>query len=88
MVCLRLIVSFLFKISLLCGVKKQNHFGINAASVLCLVTVVALFLPRIARAADTGDVIINELMHNPGTGNQLDEFLELYNTTDDDINLA
>lgn len=37
--------------------------------------------------AAPGDVIINELMYNPGTGNQDDEYIELYNTTAAPINL-
>lgn len=34
-----------------------------------------------------GSVIINEMMYNPGSGNQADEFLELYNTTASPVNL-
>lgn len=37
--------------------------------------------------AAPGDVIINEIMYNPSTGNQDDEFLELYNTTGSPIDL-
>ncbi len=38
-------------------------------------------------SAAPGSVIINELMYNPGTGNQDDEFIELYNTTSSPIDL-
>jgi hypothetical protein len=54
------------------------------AGVLTLMTGV---LPDRAVAGVPGSIIINELMYNPGTGNQNDEFLELYNTTGADINL-
>ncbi len=39
-------------------------------------------------AASPDDVIINEIMYNPGTGNQDDEFIELYNTTGANIDLG
>ena len=39
-------------------------------------------------AASPNDVIINEIMYNPNTGNQNDEFLELYNTTGSNIDLG
>jgi hypothetical protein len=38
-------------------------------------------------AASPGDVVINELMYNPSTGNQNDEFIEIYNTTASPISL-
>lgn len=39
-----------------------------------------IYKKQLARAGTPGDVIISEIMYNPGTGNQNDEFLELYNT--------
>lgn len=41
-----------------------------------------------ASAASSGDVIINEIMYKPGTGNENDEFIELYNTTGANIDLG
>lgn len=39
-------------------------------------------------AASPGDVVINEIMYNPSTGNQNDEFLELHNTTASPIDIS
>ncbi len=39
-------------------------------------------------AANAGDVVINELNYNPGSNNDGDEFLELYNATGDAIDLS
>lgn len=38
--------------------------------------------------ANGSGIVINELMYNPGTGNQLDEFLELYNSSNDVIDIG
>lgn len=68
---------------------KLKHLG-------TLTLVVASFMLAIFSAAKVdntaagtpGSVIINELMYNPGTGNQLDEYLELYNTTGSPIDIS
>lgn len=39
-------------------------------------------------AATPGDVIINELMYNPATGDQNDEYIELFNTTGSPIDIS
>lgn len=63
--------------------------AIVVAISLLVTTVVAMHAPtQKAYAAAANDVIINEIMYNPGTGNQNDEFLELYNTTGSDIDLG
>ena len=63
-----------------------------ASSALVAVLVVASYLIPSENikvmAASPGDVVINELMYNPGTGNQNDEFLELHNTTGSDIDIS
>jgi hypothetical protein len=68
----------------------RRDFSNRLFIMLFIVALVAmlLFLPgRTVLAATSGDIIITELMYNPGTNNQNDEFLELYNDTDDTINL-
>ncbi|HSS68131.1 MAG TPA: lamin tail domain-containing protein, partial [Nocardioidaceae bacterium] len=52
-----------------------------------LVVVAALVNPLQASAAST-DVVINELMYNPATGNDGDEFLELYNQGSAPVDLS
>ncbi len=58
----------------------------------CLFTatllVMGLMRWGMVEAAAPESVIISELMYNPGTGNQNDEFLELYNTTASNIDLS
>ena len=49
--------------------------------------VVTLVTPTTASAAPT-DVVINELMYNPATGNDGDEFLELYNRGTTPVDLS
>ena len=63
------------------------------AFLACLILSIALLTRahsgnNSVKAASLGDVIINEIMYNPGTGNQNDEFLELYNTTGASIDLT
>lgn len=43
---------------------------------------------QIPAYAAPGDVVINEIMYNPASGNNSDEFLELYNNTANDIDLT
>ncbi len=38
--------------------------------------------------AASADVIINEIMYNPVSGNEADEYLELHNTTSADIDIG
>ena len=57
-------------------------------SSLASITYLSLGPAAVVSAASPGDVVINELMYNPGTGNQDDEFIELYNTTGSDIDLG
>jgi hypothetical protein len=60
---------------------------------LCLLALLALGVAQLTsttlttNAGTPGSVIINELMYDPGSGNQDDEFLELYNTTGSSIDL-
>lgn len=77
------------------GIKKRvtKAILIRAGAIALVVFLVGAVLIRSdvankAYAAAPGDVIINELMYNPNTGNQLDEFLELYNTTGSSIDLS
>ena len=62
-----------------------------ALFLLLISSLFSLFIfknKQIAQAASPGDVVINEIMYNPNTGNQDDEFLELYNTTNDPIDIG
>lgn len=77
------------------GIKKRvtKAILIRAGAFALVMVLVGAVLIRSdvankAYAAAPGDVIINELMYNPNTGNQLDEFLELYNTTGSSIDLS
>ncbi len=45
-------------------------------------------LPAVAEAAGPSSVVINEIMYNPASGVDGDEFLELYNTTASPISLS
>ncbi len=54
--------------------------------VTCIVGLVVLSTPT--HAASSGDVIINEIMYNPSSANQNDEYVELYNTTGSNIDLG
>lgn len=69
---------------------KRKSLNLTLPSLLfalsLLIAVLANALSRDTYAA-TSPVVINELMYNPGSGNQDDEFLELYNTTDQAIDL-
>lgn len=59
-----------------------------AASLLLVCCLFATILSPSTSAASPNDVIINEIQYNPNTGNQNDEFLELYNTTASPIDLG
>lgn len=56
--------------------------------MILLVLSYAIYLNKNVNAGSPGSVIINEIMYNPGSGNQNDEFLELYNTTNGNIDLS
>lgn len=68
---------------------KQLTLAMVLVVLLLLISLIksVTISPQKVSAATPGDVIINEIMYNPSTGNQNDEFLELYNTTGSDINL-
>lgn len=53
--------------------------------VLAFFALHVLFAPT-ARAASS--IVVNEIMYNPGTGNQLDEFVELYNPSANSLDIS
>lgn len=71
---------------------NSQKLGARASFLLALVVfsfgIVNVGSKQTVSAASPGDVVINELMYNPNTGNQDDEFLELYNTTGSSIDLG
>lgn len=63
--------------------------AVATAFILISLTITNLYSSgSIVVAASPNDVIINEIMYNPNTGNQDDEFIELYNTTGSNIDLG
>lgn len=64
--------------------------GRRLIAIIAAISIIGLFsaMPSVVSASSPGDVVINELMYNPGTGNQLDEFLELYNTTGSPVDIS
>lgn len=66
-------------------VKKAFWLGVVLTFVVIGVGAFRLSQPVYAASAD---IIINELMYNPSSGNEADEYLELYNTTDDTIDIS
>jgi CotH kinase protein/Lamin Tail Domain len=71
------------------SVKKtgRNYSRLFLAILIILGSLVVLLKQKNVYAGTPGSVIINEIMYNPGSGNQDDEFLELHNTTASPINL-
>lgn len=66
----------------------QRLSTLTVASVVALsslATAAPLFFSQTATAASLGDVLINEIMANPATGN---EWVELYNTTSSPIDIS
>lgn len=93
----RLIIYALLMLALALVIKKLRRLNLQlykGTTKISLVVVVGSLglLSGLAywhnvSAASAGDVIINEIMYNPDSDNQQDEFLELYNRTTSDINL-
>lgn len=70
---------------------KANFKHLRIATLLVASLMLAFFsAAKIdnASAGTPGSVIINELMYNPVSGNQLDEYIELYNTTGSPIDIS
>ena len=57
------------------------------ASVFLMFLVVFIFYPLKTFAANT-DIVINELMYNPASGIDDEEYLELYNRSSSDIDIS
>jgi len=56
--------------------------------ILCGVTILFVSTPIVSAATNNGDVVINEIMWMGSVGNSNDEWIELRNMTDADINLS
>lgn len=65
---------------------KYAFWAIILSALSILLT--GLTLESRVWAASSGDVVINEIMYNPISGQDGDEFLELYNTTANPIDLS
>jgi hypothetical protein len=69
-------------------VKTSKRLPLIGVAILFASLLFATFeSPKDASAASPGDVIINELMYKPVSGDTNDEYLELYNTTGAPIDL-
>ncbi len=58
------------------------------ASIISLLTIFAYTVSSRNTNADAPDIIVNELMYNPASNVDNDEFIELYNTTSSTIDLS
>ncbi len=65
-----------------------NRLKIVLCSLVITVVGLTLYPGNLVRAAAPGQVVINEIMYNPASDDQNEEFLELYNTTGNSINLS
>jgi hypothetical protein len=66
---------------------SRTSLGVFLAILFALGSLLVLLKQKDVYAGTPGSVIINEIMYNPVSDNQDDEFLELYNTTASPINL-
>lgn len=77
------------------GTQRSHHNIVRAGiarlplalSVIFVTGLLTAYTVHRAHAASPGDIVINEIMYNPASGNSLDEFLELHNTTASPIDL-
>jgi hypothetical protein len=69
---------------------KKRIFAVAAKGALLLLLLGAFFIWGPARRAhaDAGSIVINEIMYNPSSGIDNDEFLELYNTTASPVDMS
>lgn len=65
----------------------RSFFNLFFAVLVLIIFIVLINLPMLARAAEANHLVISELKTSGGTGKSTDEFIELYNPTDEDVNL-
>lgn len=68
-------------------VRRRNKYLALFLAVITPMMGAILWYTATARAASPGDIVINEIMYNPASGLDNDDYLELYNTTNATINL-
>jgi hypothetical protein len=68
-------------------VKTKRIWSVALFAIIATVAI-GITTPSRPVYAASADVIINEIMYNPASGNNADEYIELHNTTDSDINIG
>lgn len=78
--------SFRYKMALLTYGYTLRLLIMVVLSIFSLTILINSF-GNLAHAASPGSIVITEIMYNPSSGNQDDEFLEIYNASDSTIDL-